>query len=207
MSKRFLTDDSKKALTGAIRVIEARSCAEVVIAVRATSAAYLHADLIAGAIGALGTLAYTLWGPQTFSLLSIFIDPIIVGALVGLLSSRLPYMRRLFTPTNIREAWVRRAAKATFYEKGVRATSDRIGILVFVSLLERHAAVIADSGVTAAVDPDEWQRAVTAIDVAVARGQDGVEVARVIERLGDLLEPCLPRSEDDVNELPDEVCG
>lgn len=207
MSKDFLTEDAKEALTGAIRSIEARSCAEVVIAVRAKSAAYLHADLISGIIAGLGALAYTLWGPQAFSLFSIFLDPILVGGLVGALTSQLPYTRRWFTPTKIREGWVKRAARAAFYEKGVRGTSQRIGLLVYISLLERHAAVIVDSGVDAAVDPEAWAGAVAAIDAAVDRGANGVEVAPLIEKLGDILEPCLPVSEDDVNELPDEVCG
>ncbi len=207
MSKSFLTDEAKEALTGAIRSIEARSCAEVVIAVRVRSASYLHADLISGILAALATLAYTLWSPHGFSLVSIFLDPIVVGILFGLLTSRLPYTRRWFTPTGTREAWVARAARAAFYEKGVRATSQRIGILVYISLLERHSSVVIDSGVQQAVDPAEWEPAVKAIDAAVDRGLDGVEVARVIDKLGDILEPCLPVSDDDVNELPDEVCG
>jgi len=207
MSKRFLTDEAKEALTGAIRSIEARSCAEVVIAVRARSGSYLHADLISGILAGLATLAYLLWGPQAFSLYSIFIEPIVVGGLFGLLTSRLPYTRRWFTPTKYREAWVDRAAKAAFFEKGVRATTERIGLLVFVSLLERHSAVICDSGVKNAVEPLTWAKAVAAIDDAVAHGQDGVQVAKAIDALGDLLAPCLPVTDDDVNELADEVCG
>jgi len=207
MSKAFLTDEAKEALTGAIRAIEARSCAEVVIAVRAKSAAYLHADLISGILAGLATLAYTLWSAHGFSLVSILLDPIGVGVLFGLLTSQLPYTRRWFTPTGIRQRWVRRAAKAVFYEKGIRATSQRIGILVYISLLERHATVVTDSSIDDAVDADAWTKGVGVIDRAVDQGVDGVAVAALIEQLGDILEPCLPVSEDDVNELPDEVSG
>jgi len=46
---------------------------------------------------------------------------------------------------------------------------------------------------------------VAELDAIVGRGEDGVALAKAIEGLAELLEPCMPRSEDDVNELPDEV--
>jgi hypothetical protein len=44
------------------------------------------------------------------------------------------------------------------------------------------------------------------IETAVRGGADGNEVAERLRGLGALLSPVLARGEDDVNELPDEVC-
>jgi putative membrane protein len=207
MGKPFLSDDAKDALVGSIRAVEARSSAEVVIAVRARSASYHHADFLVGSVCAVAALAFVLFSPWPFSLASILIDPIVVGAVAGFVTSRIPEVRRMLTPPRARERSVQTGAKAAFYDKGVRMTRDRTGLLVYVSLLERDAAVIVDKAVQEAVDAGEWQRAVEGLRAGVARGEDGVAVARRIESLGDLLEPALPRAEDDINELADEVHG
>ncbi len=207
MSKRFLTDQAKQALLGSIKAVEGRSSAEVVIAVRARAASYLHVDLIVGMIAGLAALTFILYSSYEFPVWSILVDPILFGVVLGFAGSRIPVLRRLLTPRKVREAWVARDARATFCEKRVRMTRDRTGILIYVALTERRLEVIADTGVEAAVHPDSWRKALAPIAAAVARGEDGVAVAAEITRLGDVLEPVLERSPDDVNELPDEVCG
>ncbi len=205
MARRFLTDEAKQAFTNAIETCEGCSSAEVVVTIRARSASYLHADLIWGALAAFATLPVLLFADWEFPLWSFLVDPLLVGAIVGVAAARVPAARRLFTPARIRAAWVRRAARATFFEKGVRQTRARTGILVYLSLTERRAEVIADSGVVNAVDPEDWARAVARIDAAVASGAGGLAIARTVAELSKVLEPALERSADDVNELPDEV--
>jgi putative membrane protein len=205
MTKSFLTDEAKAALTGAIKAVELRTCAEVVIAVRARSGPYLHADVLAGALGGIATLALLLFSPWEFALHYFVIDPIVVGALLGWFASRTSALRRLLTSRKMIDEAVATHARATFFDRGVGHTADRVGILVYVSLLERRAEVVADRGVERAADVGMWKAVCERIADAVARGEDGVAVARVIERIGDVLEPCLPRAADDVNELPDEV--
>ncbi len=207
MHKRFLSDEAKQALSNAIKSVEARSSAEVVIAVRARAASYLHADLIAGIVAAIVTLAFLLFSSFEFPLWSFLVEPVIVGLVVGIAASRVPALRRLLTPERVRASWVERAAHATFFEKRVRQTRDRTGILVFIALTERRALVLIDTGVQDAVAGERWKAATAAIDEAIRNGADGLAVAARIEALGEILEPVLVHSADDVNELPDEVCG
>jgi len=205
MHKRFLSDQAKQALTDAIKSVEARSSAEVVIAVRARAASYLHCDLIAAIIAAVATLAFLLFSSFSFPLWSFLVEPVVIGLVVGVAATQVPMLRRLLTPESVRLRWVERAAGAAFFEKRVRQTRDRTGILVFIALTERCALVLADTGVVDAVPAEPWKKAAAAIDRTVREGGDGVAVAARIEALGDILEPVLERSPDDINELPDEV--
>jgi putative membrane protein len=207
MPRRFLNDEAKQALRASIGTVEAKSSAEVVIAVRARSGHYHHVGFAVGALAAFAALAFTLFSRWEFSLWSILFDPVLCGVVAGLAASQIPPLSRWLTPPSIRRAWVRRAARATFYEKGIRLTRGRTGVLIYVSLLERMCEVVCDSGVLGAVARGPWDRAVEALQEAVARGGSGVDVAREIEALGAVLAPVLPRAEDDENELPDEVCG
>jgi putative membrane protein len=206
MAKPFLTDAAKKALSDAVRDVESRCSAELVVAVRAHSGFYLHADLIAGIAAALAVLAGLLFSPWPFDLVWFVLDPLLAGALGALLASRLPAVRRALTFQRVRRRQVETAARATFVEKGVHATTGRTGILIYISLLEHEAAVIHDLGVETLATTDGWRLAVEEIEEAVRRGEDGVALAVLVRALGDVLSPALIRSAEDVDELANEVC-
>jgi len=204
MARPFLTDAAKAALLDAVRAVEARSAAEVVVAVRERSGSYLHADLVAGIVAANLVLFYQLFSPWEFSLPVIQVAPTGVGLLVGLATSITPWARRALTPRRTREAMVRTAARATFVDKGVAGTRARTGILIYVGVLERTAEVVADVGVTRAVPADRWAAATARVSQSARHG-DGADVAAAVAGLTDVLAAALPRSADDVNELADEV--
>src|ERR1043165_4527891 len=129
MAQPFLTDAAKQALTDAVRDVESRCSAELVVAVRASSGFYLHADLIAGIAAALAALLGLLFSPWPFDLIWFVIDPLLAGVLGGLLASRLPALRRALTLWRVRRRQVETAARSTFLEKGVHGTTGRTGVL------------------------------------------------------------------------------
>lgn len=204
--RRFLTDESKSAFTESVKAIELRSCVEVVVAIRRQSASYVHANFIVGILAAIGTLYFVLYSDYEFGVESILLDPIVAGVVIGALSIAFQPLRRWLTPRSMIEKAVRHGARAAFFDKGVRHTRDRIGILVYISLLERRAEVVADSGVMEAVPRKKWDQALARIQAAVHTGR-GEAVAEAMAAIGDVCEPVLERSEDDINELPDEVCA
>jgi putative membrane protein len=205
MARPFLTDATKQALSGAIRAVESASSAELVIAVRPSSGDYFHADLLAGLAAAFAVLAFLLWSPWTFGLAWFVADPLIVGALAAVVSSRTPPLRRLLTPVTVRRRQVETAARSVFVEKRIHRTSGRTGILLYVSLLEREAALVVDLGVETVSTTESWKEAVAGIEQAVRRGEDGAAVARRVEALASVLAPVLVHRDDDVDELADEV--
>ncbi|HVK83824.1 MAG TPA: hypothetical protein VM513_06940, partial [Kofleriaceae bacterium] len=90
MGARFVDDDARAAFQTAIEAVEAASAAEVVVAVRRRSAGYLHANLIVGVVIAFAALATMLFADASFSLLSILVDPFVVGGAAGALVELLP---------------------------------------------------------------------------------------------------------------------
>ena len=206
MPKQFLNESTKQALKQAVQSIESQSSAEVVITVRRSSGDYLHAPALVAACVATGSLAFLLFSPYAFSLWSILIDPPLVAAISYYCCLQIPVIGRWLTRSKTLTQHVQKAGRATFFEKGVRHTRDRIGILVYISLVERRIEVIADSGVEKKVPLSAWQNAIEAIQDSM-RQENGALVAQRITHLGPILANILPRMEDDENELPDEVCG
>jgi putative membrane protein len=205
MARPFLTDETKKALTGAVQAVESVSSAELVISVRPSSGYYFHADLLAGLTAALAALLFLLYSARTFGLAWFLIDPLLIAALGAFVSSRSPGVRRLLTPRSVRRRQVETAARSMFVEKRIHRTMGRTGILLYVSLLEREAVVVPDLGVEPVAATEAWKQAVGEIEAAVRRGEDGAVAARRVETLAALLAPALTRGADDIDELANEV--
>jgi putative membrane protein len=205
MPDRFLKKEDKAALTSAVEALESRSSAEVVVLVRPRSGEYLHADLLMSALVGWLVLAVQLFSPWEFGLTEILVAPPAFGLAAALLTSRVARLRRWLTTTAERRELVRTGAQSAFFERGIDKTRDRTGILVYVSLLERMAEVVADRGVRLAVPEAEWTEGVARVDAAVRAGEPGAAVAGRLLELGGLLERRLPRREDDVDELPNTV--
>ncbi len=205
MSSTLVDETGKAALTAAIKAVESRSSAEVVVTVRARSGFYLHADLIVGGAAAVLALAFLLFSHFEFGILWFIIDPLVVAVACGWLCSRSPGLRRLLTPARLRRRWVETSAHAAFFARGIHLTAERTGILVYISLLEETAAVIGDRGIVTVVPNDRWHAAIAKVADRVTSRANATTIAAEITALGDILEPYLPVSDDDINELPDEV--
>jgi putative membrane protein len=206
MANLFLSDESKAAFSAAVRTVEGASSAELVVAVRHRSGSYLHVDFAVGILAGLATLAVLLYSAWSFELIWFLVDPVVVGALAVLGFSHSPLLIRTFTRRARRRGWVETAARSVFVERRVHSTTRRTGILLYLSLLEREAVLVVDLAVEALTATDAWRAAVGEIEGAMRRGASGVEMAAKMSGLAAVLGPVLPRGENDVDELPNEVC-
>ncbi|HEV7504159.1 MAG TPA: hypothetical protein VGS07_04545 [Thermoanaerobaculia bacterium] len=206
MAKLFLTGESKAAFSAAVRTVEEASSAELVVAVRQRSGSYLHVGLAVGILVGFAALAFLLFSPWSHELIWFLVDPVVAGAIAGLIFSRSPLLSRAFTRQAVRRGRAETAARSVFVERRVHSTSGRTGILLYLSLLEREAVLVVDLAVEALAATDAWRAAVGEIEGAMRRGASGLEVAAKVSGLAAVLGPVLPRNENDVDELANEVC-
>lgn len=200
----FFKGDAKKRAAEAIKAVEAATSAELVIAVRRTSANYRAAAYHCGFLVMGLVVAVLLVSPRVYSIGAIAIDAIVAFAIGAALCANVNALRRVFVLRKTRKANAAAAGRATFYDLGISKTSGRNGILVFVSTFERVCAVVPDMGVEPAKLGPEWQPALDRLSAAVGRADLGAFLDAV-KALGPVLGAAMPRAADDVNELPDEV--
>lgn len=203
----FVREETKKRLKEAVEAVEARSSAEVVIAVRPRSANWLWVDLLVGVVlGNLGLL-YMLFAPQVFGLIWIaLIVPTLT--LAGVFITRVVRPLRFALAGGQRlDAAVRDGARARFVELNVAATRERTGMLVYLSLQERRCVVVADVGVIGRLTPKKYEPLAAGIEATIAEhgmGPQGLDaLCNAVAGLADHFEEPLPRREDDTNELED----
>ncbi len=199
----FFEDATKAKAADEVKAIEARTAAEVVVSVRRASGHYRHTDYLVGFVLSLVTLVAMLYLPQEFPLEAFPVDVALSFAVGTFASAALPGLRRRLTSRKLLEANVRTAARAAFVELGVSRTTGRTGILVFVSAFERRVEVVADMGVDTDAMGKEWEEALAKLSAAVASSSSPEPFFEALRLMAPPLERVLPRSADDVNELPD----
>jgi putative membrane protein len=202
MTQPKFDQSSCQALTECVKEIEKRTDAELVIVVRARSDHYRHADYLFGAILALAGLLFLVFSPFEFHPYWFVVDVIVLFVAGAYISSRLDSFRRLLVTDKFRREAVRKSAAAMFYDAGIANTKSEMGILIYLSLLERQLELIADRGVLKAVPSIEWNQMLFELHQTGQRPEPE-SLQAGIGRFGDLLAEHLPATGENPNELPD----
>lgn len=114
-------------------------------------------------------------------------------------------LRMWLVPRFISNPRVRARAVTLFRVGAERRTTGRTGILIYLSLAEHRAEIVADEAIASQVSPDVWGEAMAAMLVELRAGRIAAGMAAAVDKVGDVLAQHLPRTEDDTNELPDRV--
>src|SRR5256886_377962 len=190
------------AIGAAVREIEAKTNAEIVVAVRGRSGTYRHADYLFGAIVAFIGLLFVLFSRFEFHTFWIPFDVIALFVAGAFVSSRGDWIRRMLTTKTFRVRAARAGASAMFYEAGIANTSAENGLLIYLSLLERRMEVIADRGILKAVPALKWNNAAFELK-RVGRKPEPEDLIRAVRNLGAVLAEHMPATGENPNELPD----
>jgi putative membrane protein len=202
--RAFLEPDAKRRTTDAIRDIETRSAAEIVVAVRLAAERHVATSVVFGAAVALAVLVVMLVSPRIYHVVMMPLDALLAFVLAALACHFVPALKRALTPAARKRRAAERAARRAFEELGVAKTKRRTGVLVFVALFERTAIVVADEGVPATILGEPWAALGSELDGAAKR-LDFEAFLAAFGGLGPLVLAALPRRSDDANELSDEV--
>jgi putative membrane protein len=226
---RTLSPTELSAIEAAVQAAEARTTGEIYCVVAEESSDYGETPLAwAGGVALLAPAILLIAGvhvsiPDFFSTWSAaqvgeVIETSVRSALIGTIVLQgilftatalivaIPSVRRALTPRGLKRDRVRRRAAEQFLAKNLHLTRERTGVLIFVSLGEHMAELIADEGIAAQVDSKVWDQAMAALTEGLKRGQPAAGFTAAVGLCADVLaERFPPREGDNPNELPDAV--
>jgi len=213
-------DDGAK-VAAAIKAAEARTDGEISAIVAASSDNYNDVVLHWALLFALLPLAVSAaWPALLFwgaSLLSPWDDPslrliltlVLVKMIAVFLIARyligIQAIRMRLTPAATKHRRVRRRALMLFRTGTEQRTLSTTGVLLYLSLAERRAEIVADAAIHAKAPQEEWGAAMAALVSAMKDNRPGDGMAAAVERIGAVLAEHFPRTGTDPNELPDRL--
>jgi putative membrane protein len=133
---------------------------------------------------------------------AVFAAQILVFALCALLLSA-PPLRLLLVPRRAKRARAHRAALEQYFARGVGMTKARAGVLIYVSLEERYARIVADAGVSAKIGDDDWRVALDLLRAHMRNGRIADGFVAAVEECARLCAPHAPPGGED--ELPNRI--
>jgi putative membrane protein len=89
--------------------------------------------------------------------------------------------------------------------QSLHTTAGRTGVLLFVSVAERHAEIIADKGIDARVPAGTWKKVIDDLTAAIGEGHSADGFVAAITAIGAHLARHFPPTARDPNELPDHL--
>jgi putative membrane protein len=194
--------DDYEAVAAAIREAEQKTSGQIVCVLAHASSGYAHIPILWATALAL----FVPWPLIDFTQLSvqrIFLIQLAVFIVAGLLLSWMP-LRLLLVPRALQRARAHRAAIEQFVIRGISRTKNRTGVLIFVSLAEHYARIIADEGIAAKVPAAEWQAAIDALTAHMRDHEIAAGFTAAIARCGEVLARHAP-PDGSPNELPDRL--
>lgn len=114
-------------------------------------------------------------------------------------------LRFFFSPGPLKAARVYERAIKHFKVGAERRTHGRTGVLIYLSMREHRAEIVADEAIAEKVPAEVWGEAMADMLAEIRKGCIAEGMAAGVADVGRVLAEHFPRDGDDHNELPDRL--
>jgi putative membrane protein len=125
--------------------------------------------------------------------------------IVAVVVLSIPTVRFRIVPKQTMHRRAHAEALRQFLAQGLHLTENRTGVLIFASLAERYAEIVADRGINEKVGPDVWEQAVQAMITAIKNGRPGDGFVTAVQQCGEVLARHFPPGAINRDELPNKL--
>lgn len=209
MRTRAISTQDHARIAEAIRAAEGQTDGEIYCVVAHSSDSYFFPAAFMAMIGMLIASLVIACGMEMWWLslrLSWFVllQMLAVLCIIAILWL-VPALRIHLVPHGRRKMAAHANAVRQFLARNVHLTEARTGVLIFVSLAERYAEVVADSGISEHVGQHVWDGVVRDLTAEAAADRLAEGFIAAIGTVGAVLAQHFPVSSDDINELDDHL--
>lgn len=208
MTKKMTPNDHAR-IADAIRRAEQSTSGEIVcVLARSSDDYFFPAAFVATLAILVGSLIAAAIVEQLW--LTIRLPFFVVAQVLAILSALavlkfFPAVRMRFVPHRLRHLRAHNNAVTQFLARNIHLTAERTGVLIFLSLEERYAEIIADEGIDLHVAQEDWNGVVEELIRHASRGDVAEGFCASIDKIGAFLAAHFPPRPDDRNELDDHL--
>ncbi len=220
---RYLDDKRHKIVSDAVAAAELNTSGEIVTVLADRSDGYTDVVLVWAATAAFTMMSIFALFPLPFmnvwdALIGGWMHEWTTGELasmtiaLGLITFVAAWAVQLWEPLKfslipapVRSSRVHQQAIKHFKVGAEKRTHGRTGILIYLSMREHRAEIVADEPIAEKVSADVWGNAMADMLVEIRKGCIAEGLAAGVRDVGEVLSEHFPRSEDNENELPDRL--
>jgi putative membrane protein len=225
---RYLTPDQHKIVSDAVSAAELTTSGEIVTVLADRSDSYGDVTLLWSAVAGFTAMSLFALFPDWFK---DRWDDLVVGPLfggwmhewsdgelasmtiaLGLIAFAVMWLIQLWDPLKfalipgpLKTARAHDAAIKHFKVGAERRTHGRTGVLIYLSMREHRAEIVADEPIAVKVPAEVWGDAMADMLEQIKRGCVAEGLAAGVRDVGAVLSEHFPRDDDDQNELPDRL--
>ena len=219
----YLSEADQARVTAAVAAAESHTAGEIVTVVADRSDGYSDIALAWSAIASFTALIVLALFPDFYlGLADKLLDHwahewtpreiFTLAAVVGIAKFLGTWLIQLWPPLKfwlvlppIKTQRTLQRAVSLFKVGAERRTHGRTGILIYLSMREHRAQILADEAIASKVSPETWGEAMAALLEHIKDGRCADGMIAAVEKVGVVLAEHFPRAEDDTNELPDRL--
>ncbi|AIT81539.1 TPM domain-containing protein [Novosphingobium pentaromativorans] len=222
-SPTYLSEQDHVQISAAVTQAELQSAGEIVTILADRSDGYTDIALAWAALAALLALSALAiapdfyiglydrliadwghqWSPRALFTLAAGIATLKFAAV--LLIQFWQPLKFWLIPPPVKTARVHERAIRAFRIGAERRTLGRTGVLIYLSMREHRAEIVADEAIATKVDPEVWGEAMSAMLAHVREGRIAEGMCAAVEKVGAIVAPHFPRADGDINEIPDRL--
>lgn len=220
---RYLTTDQHTIVSDAVGAAELTSSGEIVTVLADRSDSYGDVSLLWSAVASFTAMSLFALFPKPFldfwdrliggwghewttgELASMTIALGLIAFAVMWLIQQWNPLKFAIIPAPLKTSRTHDAAIKHFKVGAERRTHGRTGVLIYLSMQEHRAEIVADQPIAEKVPAEVWGDAMADMLEQIKRGCIAEGMAAGVRDVGEVLSEHFPRAEDDENELPDRL--
>lgn len=199
------SEEFKTYVYEVIEEIEKNSVVEIVTMIKPKSDNYRDISFATGAILLFISYTYFMFAPTIFNVYWIYFMTLSLFIFGFLMVEVVRPLKRLFARSKRLNKQVELNARAIFQKGGLHHTSKKAGILVYMSLFEKKSFIIADKGAKKALPSEVWKSIEENFQNAFKAPDFNASLIQNLKNCKDIFSKYLPATENDINELPDNL--
>jgi putative membrane protein len=199
----LFSKEDEARISQTITQAERTTSGEIVVVVAARSDAYLYISPLIGALASL-LVPWVLIYFSQLGIEAIYFAQLAVFVIVTTLLLPMP-VRTALVPAYVKRQHAHRRAVEQFLAQNLHTTSGHTGVLIFVSVAEHHAEILADRAIDERVSEGTWKTIIDDLTAAIANGQPTDGLVAAITAVGAHLTRHFPPEARSTNELPDHL--
>lgn len=219
----YLTSDQIAVVTRAVEEAEGGTSGEIVTVLADRSDGYSDVVLVWSTAIAFTAMSIFAALPQPFldlwdrfiagwghewaagELASMTIALGLIAFTLGWLALSWEALKFRFIPAPVKTQRVHAAAIRHFRVGAERRTHGRTGVLLYLSMQEHRAEILADEAIASKVPAEVWGEAMADMLAEIKHGRVAEGFVAGVRDVGAVLAQHFPRDADDRNELPDRL--